>query len=173
MNMSFSRALGAGLLLVLGLLAGGCDAITMPSLSLPNTDSVESRRFSDPPEKLYNASRAALEAMNYTFVRGSRASGKLEMASRVLPGSALLTRQRQVRVSIEELEGGQSEVHVAILETSEDESAGGTRTATNRVVRDSTAYGAFWTRLDEQLKIADAQAGSAAQAEDTGAGGTP
>ena len=151
---SSSRVLLPLLCLSLGALVAGCGSVTLPSLSLPNSKPVQTREFSDDRDVVYDASRAALEAMNYTYVRGSRAAGELEMASRVLPGSALLARQRQVEVEVAELDDGDTEVRVSIWESSEDESAGGTRTVTNRRIRDEEAYSVFWTRLEARLNAA-------------------
>jgi len=153
MKNPFSRAQGAVLCVALGLLAGGCDSVSLPSMSMPNSKPVQTRTLPFEPDVIYAASRSALEAMNYTFVRGSRTSGKLEMASRVLPGSALLVRQRQVKLTVVELDNGDTELQVTIWESSEDESPGGTVTATNRQVRDEAAYDVFWSRLDDQLKM--------------------
>lgn len=153
MKTPFSHVRCFVLCLSLGVFAGGCDSISMPSMSVPNSKPIQARSFRYEPDVVYAASQAALEAMNYTLVRGSRASGKLEMASRVLPGSALLARQRQVKITVVELDNGDSDLQIAIWESSEDESAGGTRTATNRQVRDEAAYDVFWSRLDEQLKL--------------------
>jgi hypothetical protein len=154
MTITCSRALSTILGFALAVLGGGCGSVTMPSVSLPNTRPEQTRVFAQEPDVVYAASRAALEAMNYSYVRGSRSSGKLEMASRVLPGSALLARQRQVSITVVELDDGSAELRISIMESSEDESAGGTRTVTNRRVRDEEAYDVFWSRLSAQLDAA-------------------
>ncbi len=152
MNRPLARFLGGITCLAFAVLFGGCESVEMPSFSLPNTDAVQRRTLKRDADEVYAASRAALEAMDYTFVRGSRASGKLEMASRVLPGSALRARQRDVKITVVELDSGDAEVRVAIWETTEDESAAGTVTPTNRLVHDTSPYDVFWSRLDDQLR---------------------
>lgn len=151
MILPFSRAAGALLCIALGVFAGGCGS--MSSIDLPNLNYSQTRAFEKDADMLFDACQATLGDMNYFLVRGSRAGGKLEMASRVQPGSALRARQRNVEIEITSIDVGESEMKIVFKEASQDESAAGTVTTTNRVIRDGTLYQVFWERLAEKLGL--------------------
>ena len=162
MNVSVSRAVGAVFPLALALFAGGCDSISMPQFGLPDMKYAQTKSYPEDEVTVYAAAQTALDSMNYTLVRGSRATGKFEMASRVLPGSALNVRQRRAVVEVGPGESGDTDLKITFWEATEDESAGGTVTATNRILREESLYQAFWERLAE--KLADAAAAQATPA---------
>ena len=145
----FPRSFAVALCLVVGALGAGCGALS--TFELPNMRTVQTRTFKETSAQVYDASRAALEAMNYTFLRGSRADGRLVMQSRVQPSATLRPRQRHADITIKSLDTGETELGLAFWEASEDESAGGTVTATNRILRDSMVYQVFWEHLAEAL----------------------
>jgi hypothetical protein len=154
MSPCLPRALGALFCFMAALVVAGCG--TMSTLDLPDLNYSQTRTFPKDTDTVFDASQATLTDMSYKLVRGSRASGKLEMAAGVNPGSALRARQRNVELSVEELDSGDSVVKVVFREASEDESPGGTVTATNRVIRDSTLYQVFWERLASKLGLSAA-----------------
>lgn len=149
MNTRFLRALGPVWCIAFAMFAGGCDSI-LPQ-SLDKMKFVQTHEFPEDEVAVHAASQAALEGMNYVLVRGSRAGGTLEMASRVQPGSALQVRQRRAVLEITPGEGGGCSLRIAFWEASEDVSAGGTITATNRLLREGTIYQVFWDHLAEKL----------------------
>lgn len=137
------------LCLLLGAFAGGCGS--MPTFELPSMPTGQKRMFQEDTGAMYDASRAVLEEMNYAIVRGSRAAGKLEMAARVQPSATLRARQRRAELEFKDLDSGETELNLEFWEASEDESAAGTVTPTNRLLRDGTLYQVFWDRLAEKL----------------------
>jgi hypothetical protein len=152
MQKWFLRGGGTMICLVLGVLAnGGCGSISPARLH--DIQFVQERDFRGDEFATYNACRAALEAMSYSFVRGSRAAGTLEMTSRVQPGSALLARQRRAVLEIKPLDGGGCVVRIGFWEASEDTSPAGTVTASNRLLRSGVIYDAFWERLATQINL--------------------
>ena len=155
MNTRFFRALGSTWCSVVVLFFAGCDSI-LPQ-SLDKMKFVQTHEFPEDEETVHAASQSALEAMNYVVVRGSRAGGTLEMASRVQPGSALQVRQRRAVLEITPVEGGGCSLRIAFWEASEDKSAGGTVTATNRLLREGTIYQVFWDHLAEKLSESAAE----------------
>jgi hypothetical protein len=154
MNPCYLRAVGASFCVAIGLFAGGCGS--MSSIDLPDFNYSQNRTFPKDPDTVFDASQAALTEMNYKLVRGSRAGGKLEMAAGINPGSALRARQRNVEVTVEELDSGDSVVRVVFREAGEDISPGGTVTATNHVIREGTLYQVFWERLATKLGLSAA-----------------
>jgi hypothetical protein len=128
----------------------------MSPVDLPDFNYSQTRTLPKDPDTVFDAAQAVLAEMNYKLVRGSRATGRLEMAAGVNPGSALRARQRNVEVSVEELDSGDSVIRTVFREATEDESPGGTVTATNRIIRDGTLYQVFWERLATKLGLSAA-----------------
>lgn len=151
MKSIFPRAVGALFSVALGVFAGGCGS--MAPIEMPSFSYAQERTFEKDADAVFDASQAALTDMNYKLVRGSRASGKLEMAAGVNPGSALRARQRNVEIVITPLAPGECELKLVFREASEDISPGGTVTATNQIIREGTLYQVFWERLAEKLGL--------------------
>jgi hypothetical protein len=160
MNIPVSRAIGSIWCLALAAFVGGCESI-MPQ-GLHDVQFVQHREFQEDEATIYAASQAALEAMNYVLVRGSRAAGTLEMASHVQPGSALRARQRRAVIEIASEPGGGCTLRIGFWEVSEDESASGTVTPNNRLLRDGMVYQVFWDHLTEKLSESKPAAAEAA-----------
>lgn len=154
MNTRIFRAQAPAWFLAIAMFLSGCDSV-LPQ-RLHNMQFVQNRDFKEDEATVYNASEAALESMDYALVRGSRAGGNLEMAARVQPGSALRARQRRAVIEIMPLEGGGCSLRIAFWESSEDQSASGTVTANNQLLRSGTIYDVFWDHLTGKLSEAGA-----------------
>jgi hypothetical protein len=143
--------------LLLGLaFVGGCSS--MESVSMPSSMR---ERFTGPTyrtrvveadqRKTYEAAKLALREIDFKFVRGGPAQGKLHAISSVSSSSDLRgARQLELDVKLGYAPGG-TEVGLLFSEITEDDSTTRGGMGTSAPMRDSALYEVFFRAIEQAL----------------------
>ncbi len=140
-------------LLCLGL--AGCDSAGDFSTGLShvaNRGEPKTRDFKAEPGPTYDAAKAALAAIDYHFVHGGRAEGKLQGRGDIMqgdtPGSS---RQVMVKVTFEPTLDGGTTVGVLFTEDIEADSSNQPGMATETPLYDTPLYEIFFRAIQAKL----------------------
>ena len=100
----------------------------------------------------YEAVRATVEEMSFTFVRGGPAAGELEAMSGVTSGDEP-RGSRQILMKVRLSPAGESgtQVQVSLIETLEGDSTGQPGMATQTPLRDTPLYNVFFRDVQTAL----------------------
>jgi hypothetical protein len=158
------RSLGRGLafkitrflpVMALSIVLAGCEDVAdtvRTGLPLGGVPS-QVRTFSGNPREAFAAARAALNQLDFRFVRGGPAQGELEAISTVGPGdnpgsSHQFTLRAQFHAT---LDGNGTEVSVQMTEIVEEDSEHRQGQGTETALRDTALYETFFNLLKQQL----------------------
>jgi hypothetical protein len=101
---------------------------------------------------VYEAAKAALHKINYTFTSGGAAQGKLEAMGALQPGDgARSARQLTLSLKLAPAANGGTEVSALFSEIREDEFSRREGMGTSTPMMDTPMYEVFFRYLDEQL----------------------
>jgi hypothetical protein len=110
------------------------------------------RTFAGTSRDVYQAARLAMIALGYEFVRGGAAQGRLEGVSPIgSPGEFGSSRQREISIQLQPMEGGTVEVAVELKEAVEERFDKFSNAATETPLRDPAAYDSFFGELERRL----------------------
>lgn len=110
------------------------------------------RVFTGTPREVYEAARIAMVALGYEVVRGGAAQGRLEGVSRIgSAGEFGSSRQREISIRLQSMEGGKVEIAVELKEAVEESFNKLSSSATETPVRDPASFEAFFGELARRL----------------------
>lgn len=135
----------------------GCDSVSEATASVRARLAAHAQPrlhvFTADPRATYEAAKVAVNQMNFRFVRGGAAQGRLEAVSAVAP-SDNLNGSRQITLSARfsnHLEGG-TEVSLLLEEVIEGNSSQRAGQATAAPLRDTPLYEVFFRSVQQVLE---------------------
>jgi hypothetical protein len=139
----------------LALLLAGCESGVSDDVreALGPRESPRTRVFQADQKAVYAAARHAVDEMEFRFVRGGPAEGKLEAMSPVTagddPGSS---RQISMKVSMEPAADSGTTVEISLTEVLEEDSSNQPGMATQTPLRDTPLYQVFFKDIEAALE---------------------
>jgi hypothetical protein len=143
----FAAALAAGLL-------WGCNSDIRDEVrsALGPREAPRSQVFQADQKAAYEAVKAAVDEMSFTFVRGGPATGELEAMSGVASGDEPnSSRQILMKVHLSPAGDAGTEVQVSLIETLEADSSNQPGMATETPLRDTPLYSVFFRDVQKAL----------------------
>ncbi len=145
-----SIATAAVLVAFAGLLVAGCSVVQ--TVTNQFSEFYETALAPAEEKVVYAAAQTSLEAMGYAHERGSPSGHRLEMSTRIQPGSSAQNlRQRRVVLEFRAMGSQGTDVRVGFWEVSEESGQSTTAVSAGRLIRGGTLYEAFWDRLGKTL----------------------
>ncbi len=137
-------------------LSSGCDTISDAGQSVRESfgspGEPRTRVFQADMRATYDAARTAIAQMNFRFLSGGPAQGKIEAVSPVSTNDSLRSSQQyalSIRISTT-LDGG-SEVSLVVKEILEADSSSRAGQATSTPIQDTPLYEVFFRSVQEAL----------------------
>ena len=110
------------------------------------------RAFSGESRAIFDAARDTAKQLGFRITREGAAQGVIEGVSGLDSDAALRgTRQQTIKVRLENLANGGTEVRVLFTEVVEDDFNKGAGQGTETSLRDSPLYESFWSGMTGQL----------------------
>ena len=107
--------------------------------------------FTAESRELYAATRSAIDAMGFRFLRGGPAQGEIDAISGLSSDNALrMTRQLSMKVRLVAVPGG-TEARVTLSEIIEDDFNKGAGHATESPLRDTALYEVLFHHIEQAL----------------------
>jgi hypothetical protein len=135
-------------------LLGGCNSDLQDEVrsALGPREAPRSQVFQADQRAAYDAVKAAVGEMSFTFVRGGPAAGQLEAMSGVASGDQP-NSSRQILMKVHLTPAGEAgtEVQVSLIETIEADSSRQPGMATETPLRDTPLYSVFFRDVQNAL----------------------
>ena len=144
-------------LAVLGFSLGGCEsasdlADTVRTKVLSPREEPRTREFAAPMRATYDAALRAAKDLDYVFVTGGPAEGRLKLLSPIeTSGATPSSRQLALNLRLEPAVDGGTQVTASFTEILEPDSNTKAGIATETPLRDTPLYEVFFRGIQQQL----------------------